>query len=452
MKFIRGERNRSTIYALNCEALEESEEVWAAVAYVTDERTLIMPCYEKRIPLRLWARYDYTVPVNVSILDWFLGKTPLAVCKLVPDIFHPKVIWWRPFGVYIGSANLTQRAWFGNVEAGLFLAQDEIEEEGLTSELETFFGELDEAAHGLTKELVQELKQHQDDPWFANGERMRREFDSHRKLPRLENLLSVPKRSEAGERSRREFLQEWNRTLGYIRDIASTISQPGNRPPWVNSTIPAGVQADQFLHAYYYNRVMQGHTARHRQFHEQNKAKPHKALEDAIAWWRMLPSAPSSEDRMMNEWAPFIAHSLTPDRILELDEQTLVEVFAKVHAFRNYADRAKYTTLGLTKKLPEMSSEARGEYLARKLYEEITDSGGGILDLLNYLLYGGTKANLPDRLFEVSFSPAWRIRHAGLSTFGEIVGWALPNEFPPRNGRTSKALYALGYDVIIHTE
>ena len=452
MKFIRGECNRSSIDKLNREALQECEEVWAAVAYVTDDSPLIKPCYQKRIPLRLWARYDYSVPVNVGILEWFLGKSPLAVCKLVPDIFHPKVIWWRPFGIYIGSANLTQRAWFGNIEAGLFLSQVEIEEAGLTEELESFFAELDEAAYGLTKEVVAELQEYQKDSRFADRERMRKDFDANRKIPKLDSLVSLPKKSGGRERRRSDFLQEWNRTLGYIRDIAGNVSKSENRPHWVRPEIPNGVQADQFLHAYYYNCVMENRHARHRQFHEQNKSRPDKALENAISWWRSLPAAPSEEDRTMNQWAPFIAHHLSQSTILSLEEETFVEVFTKVHAFRNYADRTKYTNLGLPKKLPVMSSEARGEYLARRLFTEETESGEGVLDILNYLLYGGSPANLPERLFEVSFTPERRIRHAGLSTLGEIVGWALPAEFPPRNGRTSKALYALGYDVAIHTE
>ncbi|WP_371200120.1 phospholipase, partial [Ectothiorhodospira sp. PHS-1] len=37
----------------------------------------------------------------------------------------------------------------------------------------------------------------------------------------------------------------------------------------------------------------------------------------------------------------------------------------------------------------------------------------------------------------------------GLSSLGEIVGWARPDEFPPRNMRTSKGLRALGYNVRI---
>jgi len=452
MKLIRGERTQSAIDKLNIKALDECDEVWAAIAYVTDDRSLIKPCYDRKIPLRLWARYDYSIPVRIDILEWFLGRSPLAVCKLIPDIFHPKVIWWRPYGVYIGSANLTQSAWFGNFETGVFLSEDEIEEQGVKPDLEAFFEEIDEASHALTKEVVADLRDFSQHQHFAEKENARKDFDARRKLPRLENLLSVKKRSGARERHRCEFLQEWSQTLSYIRDIAAKVSLPENRPTWLSEKVPSGVHADQFLHAYYYGHVMQKHKAHHREFHTSNAKAPHTALDEAIKWWHSLTAAPNDEDRMMNEWAPFIADKLTVDKIGTLDEKTFVEVFTKVHAFRNYADRANYKSLDLEQKLPSMNSAQRGEYLARRLYKVQNNRGEHILNVLQFLLYGGSASDLSNRLFEVAFDRDRRIPHAGLSTFGEIVGWALPNEFPPRNGRTSKALYALGYDVTIHTE
>jgi hypothetical protein len=45
---------------------------------------------------------------------------------------------------------------------------------------------------------------------------------------------------------------------------------------------------------------------------------------------------------------------------------------------------------------------------------------------------------------------AWRIDHIGISALGEVVGWALPDRFAPRNNRTSKALYALAFAVSVH--
>jgi len=43
-------------------------------------------------------------------------------------------------------------------------------------------------------------------------------------------------------------------------------------------------------------------------------------------------------------------------------------------------------------------------------------------------------------------SDDWAIPHIGLSSLGEIVGWARPDA---RNMRTSKGLRALGYNVRI---
>ncbi|MGS6289529.1 hypothetical protein ACVGWF_24630, partial [Enterobacter asburiae] len=44
------------------------------------------------------------------------------------------------------------------------------------------------------------------------------------------------------------------------------------------------------------------------------------------------------------------------------------------------------------------------------------------------------------------------IPHIGLSSLGEIVGWARPHEFPPRKMRTSKGLRALRYNAVTYTQ
>ncbi len=41
----------------------------------------------------------------------------------------------------------------------------------------------------------------------------------------------------------------------------------------------------------------------------------------------------------------------------------------------------------------------------------------------------------------------FQLRHFGQSSLGEAVGWARPDDYPPRNNRTNKALRALGHDV-----
>ena len=67
--------------------------------------------------------------------------------------------------------------------------------------------------------------------------------------------------------------------------------------------------------------------------------------------------------------------------------------------------------------------------------------------LLNYVVWGN--GSVSARLWNAIRSDDWAIPHVSLSSLGEIVGWARPDEFPPRNMRTSKGLRALGYNVRI---
>ena len=67
--------------------------------------------------------------------------------------------------------------------------------------------------------------------------------------------------------------------------------------------------------------------------------------------------------------------------------------------------------------------------------------------LLNYVVWGN--GSVSARLWNAIRSDDWAIPHVGLSSLGEIVDWARPDEFPPRSMRTSKGLRALGYNVRI---
>lgn len=54
------------------------------------------------------------------------------------------------------------------------------------------------------------------------------------------------------------------------------------------------------------------------------------------------------------------------------------------------------------------------------------------------------------RLYHAGRDSEYGISRYGLNSFAEVVGWARPEVVPPRNGRTSKALRALGFSVKIY--
>ena len=79
------------------------------------------------------------------------------MCKLLTH-FHAKVVWWHGVGAYIGSANLSDPAWYGNIEAGCFFDESDMIASGMDIELRAFFQEVDARASPLTEELYKAIE------------------------------------------------------------------------------------------------------------------------------------------------------------------------------------------------------------------------------------------------------------------------------------------------------
>jgi hypothetical protein len=450
---VGGGINGVYLLGIHEQGIDRTDSLKIAVAYASGSPHLLEDCWKRKIKVTFWGRYDETCPVTLPILKTFLDRrSPNFVCKLVPDIFHAKVIWWEGYGVYIGSANLTENAWFGNIEAGVFFTGDEIIESGLQEELSNFFEVLDTHSYALTDEVYSEL---------SSVSKIKTDFDKqlkgamqgfhkNRRIPKKASLTYYVK-TGALERQRNKFLKEWQDTLQTLRSIADRVSQEAQRPYWITPEVPKGVQADQFLHAFYYSEVRKGTRSVHWEFHDKNRGNPEKALQEAMVWWRSLDSPPHNEDRTIFEWAPFLREKLSKEVLPSLSKSDFVQVCSRLHALRDHSLRVKYTTFG-SDPLPTMNSDQRIQLLAEWLYGQVSSTGEKVLNTINHVLWGGPLSDIPSRIFEVSSLAMWKIPHLGISTIGEIVGWALPDNFPPRNGRTSKALTALGYEVAIYSE
>ncbi|MCP5521862.1 MAG: phospholipase D family protein [Verrucomicrobiales bacterium] len=333
MEFIRNTARGSQLDTLNRAAIPGATSVEAAVAYVTDTTTLLESCWKAEKPLTLYARYDHTGPVAPQVLEWFLSHRKESVnCELylVPDGFHPKLIWWKGAGAYVGSANLSMSAWGGNVEAGLYLSEDELSDHDLVSDVETFFSEVREIAHPLTKELAEELIELATGEHAQALEKARKKFEATRKLPRRPSLISVTKRSAKLKR-KEAFLREWADTLQTLRDIGHRLAKPANLPRWLPEDAPPGVLADQFLHAFYYNRVRDGVSYPFREMFQTNKDNREAALQDAFEWWRNLPAAPSNEDLHVTRWAARARELLARESLRVMSVEAFQELCLLVH-------------------------------------------------------------------------------------------------------------------------
>ena len=119
---------------------------------------------------------------------------------------------------------------------------------------------VDELSHPVTEEFLRhvratEVQNRASTPSRRAPYKLFQESRTALGIPTLSSLFDIT-RQPRRDRHRAAFLKEWNATLQFLRDISKRVT--GHRPVWINQDAPAGAQTDQFLHAFYYNRVSSG--------------------------------------------------------------------------------------------------------------------------------------------------------------------------------------------------
>lgn len=161
MKLIANGLNKNFFRTMLPPTGTEVDGVVAAIAYGDDRTELLQHCIDNRYRLDIWMRYDHTVPVSPAFLSKLLANTKNNIfCKLVPDSLHSKVIWWKGYGAYVGSANLTDRAWNSNIEAGVFFSESDLVDSGMAEQLSEFFESLEslDVCFDLNEAIIKEQK------------------------------------------------------------------------------------------------------------------------------------------------------------------------------------------------------------------------------------------------------------------------------------------------------
>lgn len=448
MQLVAGKINKTYIeYNVVREHINDCSEVIAVVAYC-DSTRLFDLCKEAGKRVRFYGRLDHSAPVSSNVLGWFLRtRSPSYGCALFRGGLHAKVIWLKGVGVYIGSANLTENGWVGNVEAGTFVSEEEFSE-SFHDDLLSLVDTVHEKSTPLTDEILEVvLKAEKRRAAAREADKKDADwFDKSCPVPKVPQLNSVVAKDAMSSRRKDGFLKEWNNTLQLLRDIGYRLRE--YRPGWVSPEVPDGVHVDQFLHAYYYLQVREGNSQPFDVYFERNRTNPEAALLEQMRWWRNGDYVHDNESIFMHEWAPSTMAILAPDKILVITESEFTKLVHQVHAMREHATRLENDLINLP--AATYTREEKMDAFASWLYAARSGAKKTVLQTINYVLYEGTAVNLPERLWAATTKSEWKIQHLGLSSLGEMIGWALPGQFPPRNSRTSKALRALGNNVDIY--
>jgi hypothetical protein len=152
---------------------------------------------------------------------------------------------------------------------------------------------------------------------------------------------------------------------------------------------------------------------------------------------------------MLFEWAPLLREMLSADRLLRLSGEEFAAICQRAWSIQDHASRVANATLNLQGGRA-YNRATKTQALAQFLFSRRSQNGSNVLQVIHHVLYEGIEENLPNRMWEAITGDQWRIEHLGISALGELVGWALPERFPPWNNRTSKSLRSLGFAVTVH--
>ncbi|HGF5374080.1 TPA: phosphatidylserine/phosphatidylglycerophosphate/cardiolipin synthase family protein, partial [Escherichia coli] len=183
--------------------------------------------------------------------------------------------------------------------------------------------------------------------------------------------------------------------------------------------------------------------------YQNNRKNPQAALMNMLSWWKSLSEPPSHEDINLGINANYIREHLAKNKINTLSEEELHKIFSYTHATMDHVIKMSVDTFGLTSRI-SLDKEKRAILFTQWIMKQTNKNGMTIAELLNYVLYDGKQELMWERIYLAGKDDNYKFQHYGINSISEVVGWARPEVTPPRNGRTNKALRALGYPVKIY--
>jgi DNA-binding ferritin-like protein len=437
----------------------ETKKIKASIAY-SSSSFLIDYVIKRNINFDWFGLFNAQVPTSPELIEKALSHKSLIRFYPLKGYFHPKLIHFEDYGVYIGSANMTDKALHYNIEAGVFINETEMNDEQ-KMELKKYFDELYKVSYPLTdeglgfyKEFIEKKNCLENKPEIICFEHnLEESFDEY--FPHIKKPVPAIRfqyKDQREETNKGLFIKKWMDTYDKFAAIMDFFRDSKNIPKWIKNQQYVGIIADQFLQAYYYylninedNREQKLDETVHKK-HNENKYRQEEAVREVLEWWKELKQAPCNENVYIDEWAPLNKGLLSKEKIKSLTQSELENLFLHIHSVREHARQIANKTLGF----PENNKTTKEERVIRYskwIETQKTKDGKGIRDTIYYLVYDNEA--LEEKVYKMRYDPDFKIDHFGLSIIGEIIGWALPEQYPLRNNRVDKALYALGYDVLI---
>jgi hypothetical protein len=438
---------------------ENVGHIYAAIAFSYDD-LLIQKCIEKKIHLEWWGLFNSDISTSIELIKTAIKS---SFIKFYPyaNNFHPKVIYFENYGLYIGSANMTKNGLYNNVEAGTFIEEIDLTLE-MKSEIQTFFNFLRDKSFPITVDDIEILDEYIEEIENDENEIARKKasindlFDEKfQHLFLLKTGVTDWEKTKKDTENRRKliFLQEWRETQNFIAIVHHEILNIYNKLTWVTEKADAKIVTDQLLQSYYYDYILKGKEERKKSIvkvnesYEKNKKDPLRAVEEAMEWWQQnyIP-----DETTIYLWGPENKKILNTIRDRDITYEEFHKVLSQNYAAVNHARQIQNKFFNLLEDFKTNLAE-RTEIYTKWLFNQKSSENLNINAVLRYLLF---EDNIPleERIYNALYNEKYRIERLGRSIIGELVGWCRTDITHIRNNRVNKALRCFGYDVRLFSD
>jgi len=299
MKLLYDYKTKRSLAVLIKTLPKNVNKIYAAIAF-SQSNLLIDKCISETIQLEWWGLFNSGLSTSLDLIKKAINSDYIKFYPFA-ELFHPKVIYFENYGLYIGSANMTNNALYYNVEAGIFINESDLDIDK-KKETNEFFDFLRNSSIPVTIDdlenienfiIATSIENEKIEKLNSNIEDNFEEFFGHLFLLKP-GATDFGKESNSKKNKRKlHFLQEWRETQNYLHLVNNIMNEKCHQPKWVNNEAHPTIITDQLLHAYYYTYILNGSEEgksieKVNESYERNKANPSKAIIEAIEWWETL--------------------------------------------------------------------------------------------------------------------------------------------------------------------
>lgn len=398
--------------------VEPSTNVYLAVAFFTDADA-IKNFVSKGCSVRLVVRLGF--PTSPYALSEVMKLQGVEVRYFTDHSFHPKLYLFGTQVALVGSANLTNSAMISNQEVVVEIGS----EDPRMSELAGLFNEYWNDANVLTNEALKDYQS-----ICEKFSALWRENEKHEAAIRdkLGHVISKNITRDKTRVSRENlFVEEYRKTyqecVGAFNNIRRIYEGVGIRKV-KPELIPLRLEIDSFVS---FVREIHATGEKWMETPVSGSLERDRFIEQLVLEWHKTSWVYFEETVVKESYPKLIEVFGSEDSIERASSEDIFEALSAVHAV---GERLRYH---------------RGELSTMAKYFYSVNDLDRVRKSLIYLLHG--KASVEERMANLIYSQSHKLNEFGPASVQELVGWVNQEELPVINGRTTKVLQYLGFNV-----